>query len=198
MVLDGRLARLRLQAIDPKVANPAQFGDGSLRHVGRKRLPWPAMFVFDFAETFPLDRPGDHHGGLTGRLPCLLQRLVDLVQVVAVDHDGAAAEGLDSIAVDVGLPLIFGWAPLAEAVDVEDRGEVRKAVEPGLVASLPDGTFGQLAVPGQGPDVKAELVELATGKRDPDGDRQALPQTTGRDVDPGEARRRVPFQPRAN
>src|SRR5437879_9334563 len=152
----------------------AQLLDGPFRHVRREGLAVPVLLVLDFTEALPLDRARDHDRRLGGRFPCLLQGLVDLFQVVAIDDDRPAAEGLNPVTIDIGLPFVFGWSPLAEAIDVENGGEVGEAVEAGLVQPLPDRAFGQLAIARKGPDVIREAVELATGERDSDGKRQAL------------------------
>src|SRR5438093_2685095 len=171
-ILDGWLARLWFQSIDPEMTDPAQLRDGTLRHIWGQRLAMPAILVLDLSEALSLDGACDHHRRLSGSLPRLLQGLIDLLQVVAIDHDGAASERLDPVAIMVGLPFVFGWAPLAEPVDIEDRGEVREAVVAGLVEALPDGALRQLAVAGEGPYVIRQLIQFAAGERHAYRDRQ--------------------------
>ena len=156
----------------------------------------PAILVLDLAEAFALDGPGDHDGRLAGGLAGLAQRLVDLLHVVAVDDDGSAAKGLDPITVDIGFPFVFGWAALAKPVDVEDGGEIRELVIARLVEALPDRPFSQLAIAGQRPDVIRQLIELATGERHADPDRQPLAERPGRHVNPGQHRCGVTLKPR--
>ena len=98
--------------------------------------------------------------GLSPPLASRRERVVDLVEVVAVDDDRPASEGLDAVLVDVEVPLVLGGPALAEAVDVEDGGEVREAVVTGLVERLPDGALGELAVAAEHPDVERQLVEV--------------------------------------
>ena len=157
----------------------------------------PAVFVLDLAEAFALHRARDHDRRLASGLTRLRQRLVDLLQVVTIDHDGAATECLDPVAVVVGLPLVFGWAPLAQPVDVEDGREVRQRVVTRLVESLPDGALRQLAVAGQCPHVIGQLVQFAAGESHTHRDRQPLTQRAGGDIDPGQRRRGMALQARA-
>ena len=51
--------------------------------------------------------------------------------------------------------------------------------------------------PQSAPHAVRQPVELLAGERDADRDRQALPERAGRDVDPGDLRRRVALEPRA-
>src|SRR5438094_6308202 len=182
-VLDRRLAGFRLHPIDAEMAHGAQLAYGALRHVGGQGLAVPVLFVLDLAEALALDRARDHDGGLGGGLARLPQRLVDLLEVVTVDDNRTAATGLDPVAVDIGLPFVFGGSPLSEAIDVEDGGEIRKSVEAGLVEPFPDRSLGQLAIARQRPDMVGELVELATGERHAHGDRQPLAERAGGHVD---------------
>ena len=157
----------------------------------------PAVLVLDLAESLPLDGARDHDGRLAGRLARLLQGLVDLLHVVAIDDDGAATEGLDPVAIDIGLPFVLGRSPLAEPIDIEDGGEVREPVVAGFVEPFPDRPFRQLAIAGESPDVVGQLVELAAGECDPDRDGQPLAQRPGRHIDPGKNRRRMALEPRS-
>src|SRR2546426_362799 len=73
-VLDGGLARLWLQPIDPEVADAAQLRDGALRHLGGQGLAVPALFVLDLTKALALDRSSDHDRRLTRSLTRLRQR----------------------------------------------------------------------------------------------------------------------------
>src|SRR6202022_1519049 len=123
----------------------------------------PVALVLDFPEPFPPEGARNHNRRLAGCLPRLLQGLVDLLQVVAIDDDRPAAEGLNSVTIDIRLPFVLSRSALAEAVDVEDGGEVRQSVVAGFVEPFPDRTFRQLAVAGESPDGIGQLVELAAG-----------------------------------
>src|SRR6267378_2245311 len=102
-----------------------------------------------------------------------------------------------AVTVDIGFPFVFGGSALAEPVDVEDGGEIREPVVARLVEALPDRSLSQLAIAGERPDMVGQLVELATGERDADGDRQPLAERPGRDIDPGQDRRGMSLQPRS-
>src|SRR5919109_2991246 len=150
-IFDRGHAGFGFLAVDPEVTDATELSNSALRHIGWQRLPVPVLLVLDLAEAFAFDGTGDDHGGLTSSLPGLFQCLVDLLQVMAVDDDSAATEGLHPIAIHVGLPLILRWTTLAEAVDIEDRGEVGQPVETRLIQPFPDRALGELTVARQGP-----------------------------------------------
>ena len=68
------------------------------------------------------------------------------VDVVTVDLDRAPPERLRSVAEHVALPSVHRRAPLAEPVEVEDRGQVADLVEGGRLHRLPDRPLGHLGV----------------------------------------------------
>jgi hypothetical protein len=96
----------------------------------------PAILVLDLGEALALHRFGEHDGRVTS-VPGRCQRLVDLGDVVSVDGDGGAAEGLGTPLVGGHVPFQLGGATLAEPVHVDDRGEVAELVVGGLVQRLP-------------------------------------------------------------
>jgi hypothetical protein len=59
----------------------------------------------------------------------LLVGVVDRVDVVAVDLDRPPSAGLCAVAVGAQVPAVHGLAALAEAVDVDDRGQVVEVLE---------------------------------------------------------------------
>src|SRR5207245_5526672 len=136
-----------------EVADPTELLDRALGHVGRQGLAVPAVLVLDLREALALDRLGEDYGRLARRRERVAVGAVDGSHVVAVDDDREAAERLDPAAVGVHAPAVLGLAALPEAVDVEDRGEVRQPVETSLVEGLPDRAFGELGVAAQAPDV---------------------------------------------
>ena len=92
---------------------------------------------------------------------------------------------------------MHGRAALAEPVDVDDRDQVVEAGVAGLLEGLPHRALGQLGVAAEHPDPEVGALEPLAGERDPDRDRQALAERAGGDVDPGDLRRRVALQARA-
>jgi hypothetical protein len=86
-------------------------------------------------------------------------------------------------------------AALAEPVHVDDGREVVELVEGRVLERLPHGAFGDLAVAAEHPGAVGQAVELLAGERDSDPVRNALAQRAGGDVNPGDLRRRVPFEP---
>ena len=125
------------------------------------------------------------------------ERLVDLAEVVPVDDHGVAAERLDPLGVRVQVPAQLGRAALAQAVHVDDRGQVAQPVMGGLVQRLPDRPFGRLAVPAQHPHPVRQLIQVPAGQGHADPVRQPLAERAGGDVDPGQDRGGVALQPRA-
>jgi hypothetical protein len=87
------------RAADHQVADAAELGDRAGGHVRRERLAVPAVAVLDLGEPLALDGPGqDHRGLLTAGVAGGGQGLVDGGQVVAVDLQGAGAEGFGAAA----------------------------------------------------------------------------------------------------
>ena len=166
------------------------------RHRLGQRPAVPALAVLDLVEAAALAGAGDDHRGLV-RLGGPGERAVDLAQVVAVDGHGVAAERLGPLDVRLGVPAQFGRAALAEAVDVDDRGQVPQPVVGGLVQRLPDGALGGLAVPAQDPHPVRQLVEVLARQRDADPVRQPLTERAGGHVDPRQHRRGMALQPGA-
>ena len=196
--LDRRRPRGPRRRLDPAVAHAAELADGGLGDVGRQRLAVPAGRILDLRYTFTLDGARQDDGRLRRALR-QGEGVVDLLEVVPVDHHGAAAERLDAPPVRLHVPLQLGRPRLAEPVHVDDRREVVQTVVRRLVEGLPDGALGQLAVAAQHPDAVAGLVEPLAGQRDPDAVGEALAEGPGGHVDPGQRRRRVALQrgPRA-
>ena len=189
-----RDASVRLLGLDLQVADATQLLDRALRHVRRQGLAVPAVLVLDLGESLALDRLGDDHARLVGVGQGLAERAVDGRDVVAVDHDREAAEGLDPAPVGVEAPAVLGLAALAEPVDVPDGGQVAELVVAGLVHRFPDRTLGQLGVAAQNPDVERQLVQVLTRQRHADADRKALAERAGRDIDPGDHGGRVALE----
>ena len=157
----------------------------------------PALLVLDRLHALALDRPRDHDGRLPRRRRRLGVRGVHRLDVVAVDLDRVPAERLGPRAVVVELPLVHRRAALPEPVDVEDRRQVVELVVPGVLERLPDRPLGGLAVAAEHPDPVREPVEVLARDRHPDPDRQPLAERAGGDVDPGDQRRRMPLEHRA-
>ena len=87
-----------------------------------------------------------------------------------------APEGLHPPAVHIEVPAELGLAPLAQSVDVPDRGQIGQLVVPRLVERFPDRALGQLGVPAQYPHVVRQLVQVLARQRHADADRQSLPK----------------------
>ena len=155
--------------------------------------PWSSTFEYPLpfsvfatiAVGFPRRRLGLAVGG------------VDLLDVVAVDLDRVPAERAQAVRVRGQIPAVHGLAPLAEPVDVDDRGQVVELVEGGVLGRLPHRALGHLAVPADDPDPERQAVEPLAGERHPDADRQPLAQRAGCDVDPRKRGRRMPLEPAA-
>ena len=190
----GRSA-LGPQAGDHYVTFAAELEDGALGHLRGQRPAAPALAVLDLGEPVALAGAGQDYGGRSAAGRAGEKRLVDLAEVVPVDDDGVAAERLHPLGVRVQAPAQFGRAALAEAVHVDDRGEVAQVVVGGLVQGLPDRPLGHLAVPAQHPDPVRQFVEVPAGQGHPDPVRQPLAERAGGHVDPRQHRGGVALQP---
>ena len=80
---------------------------------------------------------------------------------------------------------------LAQAVYVDYRRQVVQLRERRLLERLPHRTLGQLAVAAEHPHTVGQPVEPLSRKRDPNRNREPLPQRTCGDVDPRDCGGRV-------
>ena len=186
------LARLRLRDLDDDVAQAAELLD---RRVGIVEwLAVPARLVLDRLDPLALDRARDDDRRFAGRRGRIAVGGVDLLDVVAVDLDRVPAEGTSALQIPLEVPAVHRLAALAEAVDVEDRGQVVQLVVPGVLERLPDRALGGLAVTAQHPDAVRQAVEVLAGDCHSDPDREPLAERAGGDVHPGDQRRGMPFE----
>ncbi len=122
---------------------------------------------------------------------------VDRLEVVAVDLLHVPAAGGGPRRQRGGVPLVHGRPALAEPVDVDDRDQVVELGVAGVLEGLPHRSLGELGVAAEDPDPQLGALQPLGGERDADRDRQALAERAGGDVDPGQFRRRVALQARA-
>jgi hypothetical protein len=155
-----------------------------------------AFAVLNGRDPLALDRPGHERHGLLGRGPRLGIGLVDQPQVVAVDVDRVPAEGADPGRERARVAAGHGGAALPLAVGVDDRDQVAETVVAGAFERLPHRPLGQLTVAAQHPDPRRAPPEPGP-QGHADRHRQALAERPGGHVHPGQARRRVPFEPAA-
>ena len=167
-----RLGSVGLRDVDVDVAQSAELGDRPVRIV--EGLAVPAGLVLDRLDALALDRPGDHDRRLAGRARGLRVRAVHRLDVVPVDLDRLPAERVRAVAVDVEVPADHRLPALAQAVDVEDRGQVVELVMGGVLESLPHRAFGHFAVAREHPHARGEPVEVLRCERHSDAERQAL------------------------
>ena len=85
-------------------------------------------------------------------------------------------------------------AALAQPVDIPDRDQVVEPVERRVLQRLPLRALRDLAVAAEHPHTEREPREALAGKRHPDSVRQALPERSRGNVDPGDSRGRVPLE----
>ena len=81
-----------LRDLDAEVAQPAELGDRRLGIL--ERLAVPAVLVLDRRHALSLQRPRDHDRRLPCRRDRAAERVVDRLDVVAVDLDRVPAERL--------------------------------------------------------------------------------------------------------
>ena len=155
----------------------------------------PVGAVLDLGEAAALDGLGqDHRGPAVGGASGRGEGIVDGSHVVPVDLEHPGAECLRSAGVRAQVPAELGRAALAQAVDVDDRDEVRQLVVRGLVQCLPDRSLGDLAVPAEHPDRECAVLQVLACERDPDAVGQPLAQRSGGDVHPRQNRGGVALQ----
>ena len=156
-----------------------------------------ALDVGGLAGAVALDRAGDDHRRTTGGRHGLVERAVDLLDIMAVDLERVPAVGLGARGVGVEVPAVHRLSALTEPVDVHDRHQLVEPLYAGVLNRLPDRAFGHLGVTAQAPDAVGQAVQVAAAEREPGRDREALSQRAGRDVDPRQRRCRVALQTRS-
>ncbi len=175
------------------VAGAAEFGHGLLGL--RQGLAVLSLAVLHGRDALALEGAGDDRGGLSPGGQGLAVGTVDGVDVVAVDLDRVPSEGPETARVGVEVVAVPGGAALAEAVDVDDHGEVVEVLVPGVFGGLPHRSLGQLAVAAQHPHAEVGVLEPLAGQRDADAHGQSLAERTGGGLDPRQSLRRgVPLQ----
>ena len=129
----------------------------------------------------------DDRGGLSERAAAL-QRLDDLLHVMAVDLDRVPAEGLELGPHVADVHDLLGGAVGLQVVVVDDRGQVGDAEVNRGGRRLPGLALLAVAV-GQHPEHVGGVGEAVEAQRqaDPDAHRQALAERAGGDLDPGGA-----------
>ncbi len=186
------LDRVGLRNLDSDLPEPAELLDRLFRVV--QRLAVEAVLVLDRLDSLALHRAGDHERRLVRGLQHVGVCAIDLSDVVAVDRDRMPSERPCALDVHVQVAPDHRLASLPEPVGVEDRRQVVERVVRSVLECLPDRALGHLAVSAQHPRAGGHAVEVLRGQCRPDTDRQALPQRSGRDVDPRKYRRRVPLE----
>jgi len=168
------LQRLGLLDIDDDVPLAAQLFDrvGGLRVV--QRLAVPALFVGEERDAVAFLGFGDDDRGLVGLRGRFGERAVTGFQIVPVDLDDVAPEGAEPLGINGAVPAQIGLTALAQPVHVQNRDQVVELVVGGLVAGLPDGPLGHLAVAQNHPDFEGQLVHVLAAQGHADAVRQTL------------------------
>src|SRR3989442_14534966 len=114
-------------------------------------FPYTTLFRSAFCERDALafDRLRKNHRRLTLGTPCLVERVENRRQLVAVDDDGVPAERAPPSGELLHVVIPHGRATLPQSVDVGDAPPVIEVVRGADVARLPHGAFGGLAVAEQ-------------------------------------------------
>src|SRR5438309_1213376 len=99
------------------------------------------------------------------------ERVVDLREVMAIDNERIDPERSDARGVRVHVPLQLGRPALAEAIDVDDRGEIGEDLVSCVVERLPDRSLGGLAIAHEHPHVERRREWALRRERDADPDR---------------------------
>ena len=183
---------LGLGHVDVDRPDVAQLLDRLLRIL--ERLAVLALDVGRLGRAIALDRARDDHRRTVGSGLGLGVGAVDGRDVVAVDLDRVPVAGSRPVGVGAQVPAVHRLAALAEPVDVDDRHQVVQALLAGVLDGLPDRALGHLGVAAQRPHAIGQPVEVTRAQRDPGGDRHALAERAGGDVDPRQLGRRVALQ----
>ena len=169
---------------DEKVAPAAELIDRILELIARHGLAVPALLVGEEGDAVPFLRPGDDEGRVVVGDRVAVGE-VDLLDVVAVDLRGAPAERLGPAPEHIPGPPVHRGTTLPEAVQVEDRGDVARAVERDRFHRLPDRALCHLGVTEQHPDPRVAAIEPHRDGH-PEPDRESLAEGPGRHVHPGQ------------
>ena len=129
-------------------------------------------------------RPSDDEGGMVVG-DRVAVGVIDLSDVVTVDLRGAPAERLGPAPEHVSGPSVHRRTALPEAVEVEDRGDVARAVERDRLHRFPDRSLRHLGVAEEDPHPGVAAIEPHR-QRHPEPDREPLAEGAGRHVDPGQ------------
>ena len=182
---------LGLRNVDVDVADAAQLGD---RLFGmRQRLAVQAVLVGDLSHSVALLGLGQDHVRASGVSDRLGVRGVDRRHVVTIDFDRVPTVGLGPLGVGVEVPAMHRLPGLAQTVHVDNRSQVVKAVEGGVLEGLPDGALRHLRVTAQHPDAVRQLVQPPAGKCHSHADGKTLPERARCNVHPGQDGRRMPL-----
>ena len=149
----GRPPRRRARHLEHARWLGAELRQRLLRLLRVECLAMPARFVFQEGDALALHGLRDDRVRSSRRARAFV-RVVDLREIVAIDHDPLEAECLHARRVRVGVPLELGRPALTEAVHVEDRGDVLEAFMAGEIEGLPDRALGRFAVADDDPHVE--------------------------------------------
>src|SRR5882724_2280933 len=177
----------RSRSASPNAARLANGGD-RLGRLGR--LAVPLRIVLHEGHALALHGVRHHEGGLASRGLCLVERLRDLADVVAVDLDHRPAEGLplrdDRLDVEHLLHEVveLDLVPVEKDHEVVE-GVVRLAELRRRHRGLPHLAFLDLAVAQDAVDPRGGAGQLEP-ERQTERDRQPLAERAGRGLDAGQ------------
>ena len=154
----------------------------------------PALLVLEKRHAFAFDGASEDGCRALGTARTC-GRVVDLREVMAIDNARIDPERSDARGVRVHVPLQLGRPALAEAIDIDDRGEIGEDLVSCVVERLPDRSLGGLAIAHEHPHVERRREWALRRERDADPDRKPLAERPGGNVDPREHRRGMALEP---
>ena len=176
----------------PDLRTRLKLGDGLGGLFLVQRFAVPAVLVLQKGNARALVSLGDDGERFVVKADAA-QHLGDFLDVVAVNHFHAPAEGFKPFGIDADVVAERRRLALAEAVGVHDGDEIVQFVNARDVRGLPDRAFGDFAVAEQDVGVVIQLVE-PRGQRHASADAQALAERTGRHVHERQPRRGMAFE----
>src|SRR2546423_7415313 len=185
----GRLVGLEI-AVPGRVGHAEDLADGGHRLRGLRRLAVPLRVVLHERHALALDGVRHHQRRRALRGLGLVERLVDLRHVVAVDLDHRPAERLPLGDDGLEIEHLADEVVELDLVVVDDDGEVVERMigmaEPGRRhGRFPHLALLDLAVAEDAVDARGRARELGA-ERQPERDREALPERAGGRLDAGQ------------
>src|SRR3990172_13109097 len=150
-----------------------EVGEGYVELLVCRRGSMVLDFVFHEGDPFPLHGPGNDDRGAPLRPLSLLDRGEDLPEVVAIDREDVAVEGLPLVLQRLEGHDVLRAALLLDPIAVDDCGEVVQTVLRGGHGGLPRLPDALLTVAHEAIHAPRRVIH-PRGEREAHGEREAL------------------------